>query len=355
MDSRSNIYVTDAGTDSVVELRTDGERAVVPFAGLSRPSGVKVTEDGTVYVVDQGNDRVVALDRSGTQIVLPFTFEDFARPWGIVVADDGTVLVTVRHYGNEPIKKLGADGRETTLEFDATGSPTDIDIDADGNVYIVNFGGDRHIVDVACLDRAGHTSRVSMRANVLRPIGIALDPCGDLIVVDSVGSVFRLRRGTRSQHSDRAGRKPTRRLVDSRESQFPPHRRSSAETSTALPAAFARPAASRPNTSRCRMCRHARQRPGSAGRHPVEHPVGSAPDKGEVSVRSQQRIERMSLCRPGYLRSCHPPHPPVRVVDTPPSSAPRIPAGCGLPGRSPQARYRPETAAATVLLIPPGP
>ncbi|MBH0121387.1 hypothetical protein I0Q12_18485, partial [Rhodococcus sp. CX] len=96
-------------------------------------------------------------------------------------------------HGVEPIKKLSADGVETTLRFGKTGSPTDVDVDADGNVYITNFNADSFTDNIACLDRNGNASRVPFRElSVLRPIGIAVDHLGGITVLDWLGVVYRL-------------------------------------------------------------------------------------------------------------------------------------------------------------------
>jgi sugar lactone lactonase YvrE len=64
---------------------------VLPFTGLSNPSGVAVTMNGAVFVTDTGNNRVVELPASSySQIVLGFT--DLNAPSGVSV-DNGNAFV----------------------------------------------------------------------------------------------------------------------------------------------------------------------------------------------------------------------------------------------------------------------
>jgi serine/threonine protein kinase, bacterial len=66
---------------------------VLPFTGLSYPSGVAVDSAGDLYVADNDNNRVLKLAAgSATQTVLPFT--GLGKPFGVAVDAAGTVYVT---------------------------------------------------------------------------------------------------------------------------------------------------------------------------------------------------------------------------------------------------------------------
>jgi serine/threonine-protein kinase len=80
-------------------------QVVLPFTGLTDPSGVEVDGAGGVYITDSGNNRVVKLAQaSGTQTVLPFA--GLNDPDDVAVDNAGTVYVA--DFNNNRVVKLPA-------------------------------------------------------------------------------------------------------------------------------------------------------------------------------------------------------------------------------------------------------
>jgi DNA-binding beta-propeller fold protein YncE len=77
---------------------------VLPFTGLSNPSGVAVNGNA-VYVTDTGNNRVLKLTASSaTPTVLPFT--GLGRPGAVAVDSGGNLYVA--DTGNNRVVRLAA-------------------------------------------------------------------------------------------------------------------------------------------------------------------------------------------------------------------------------------------------------
>jgi DNA-binding beta-propeller fold protein YncE len=65
------LYVTDTGNNRVLKLAIDDSahtatQSILPFSGLSKPTGIAADGEGNVYVVDSGNNRVLKLDKAFT-------------------------------------------------------------------------------------------------------------------------------------------------------------------------------------------------------------------------------------------------------------------------------------------------
>jgi serine/threonine-protein kinase len=63
------VFVTDTGNNRVLKLTINdtahtATQSILPFAGLNKPTGVTVDDQGDLYVVDSGNNRVLKLDKA---------------------------------------------------------------------------------------------------------------------------------------------------------------------------------------------------------------------------------------------------------------------------------------------------
>lgn len=60
VDGAGTVYVSDAGTDRVWQLKAGADKpTVLPFTGLKEPGGLSVDGNNAVYVVDQRNNRIL--------------------------------------------------------------------------------------------------------------------------------------------------------------------------------------------------------------------------------------------------------------------------------------------------------
>ncbi|MBS12768.1 MAG: hypothetical protein CME19_14330 [Gemmatimonadetes bacterium] len=145
----------------------DGLPAVV--AQLKVPSDVFVTPDGSVYIADTGNDRIRRIDPEGKiQTIAGNGQRIFSNDGGLAtesglmapsaVAVDGRGNVYFSEWTGHRVRKIGTDGRLTTLAGNGESgyvgenltatetslwSPSKIFLDGKGNLYIAEWGANR--------------------------------------------------------------------------------------------------------------------------------------------------------------------------------------------------------------------
>ena len=171
--ARNRLYIADSGNHVIRVLTLDG--MVSTFAGNGRaddrdgnaqqagfrePSGLAIDADGNVYVADSGNHKVRRI-----------------TPQGVVTTFAGTGLP-----GH-------ANGAATQAQFHR---PQGIAISEDGALYIADTANHviRHIVNgavttIAGTGYAGAVDGAAANATFHQPVGLALDPAGDLLIADS--------------------------------------------------------------------------------------------------------------------------------------------------------------------------
>jgi hypothetical protein len=116
-------------------------QTILPFSGLSLPTGVAVDSSGDVFVADSGNNRVLELaNGASTQTVLPFS--GLSQPWGVAVDSSGDVFVA--DSGNNRVLEL-ANGAstQTVLPFSGLNGPTGVAVDSSGDVFVADSGNNR--------------------------------------------------------------------------------------------------------------------------------------------------------------------------------------------------------------------
>jgi serine/threonine-protein kinase len=89
VDRSGNVYVVDNGNQRVLKLAAGSNSPdVLPFTGLSQPTGVAVDARGNVYVADNMSAKVLKLAAGSiSPDVLPFPHGD---PSGVAVDSAGT-------------------------------------------------------------------------------------------------------------------------------------------------------------------------------------------------------------------------------------------------------------------------
>ena len=135
----------------------------------------------------------------------------FSDPFGVAVAMDGTVYVADAGESNL-IRKISADGSVTTLAggsegfSDGAGStasfntPSGLAIDADGNLFVADTGNNRIrkitregvVTTIAGDGVAGYADGPAAQARFNGPIGVAVDPRGNIYVADSYNDRIRV-------------------------------------------------------------------------------------------------------------------------------------------------------------------
>ena len=213
LDSTGNLYVADTGNHAIRKVTpqgvvttlagdgvagaTDGPAAQARF---NAPLGVAVDGAGNVFVADTYNDRIRRIGRDGKVTTLAGGerpgYQDGAAAAALfdtptAVAVDALGNVWIADLRNHAIRKLATDGVVSTLLSVAPGDgntalrrPLGIAVTGDGMLYVSSL-------DCGCVSqvtRNGHLhvlTGVTRDTRLSRPAGLALDAAGVLHVADA--------------------------------------------------------------------------------------------------------------------------------------------------------------------------
>jgi sugar lactone lactonase YvrE len=240
-DAAGDLFVADAARNQVFEIAAGGVVSIVAgngtqgFSGdggaataaeLNAPSSAAVGGDGTLYIADSGNQRVRAV-QAGTITTFAgngtrgftgdgglATAASLDRPVGVAIDSTGALLVC--DQGNERVRRISG-GVITTVAgaglqgFAGDGAaataaelnePSGVVASADGRIFIADAGNQRVrvvgangiISTFAGSGKAGSAGDggPAMSAQLSRPVAVAIDSAGDLLVADEDN--HRLRR-----------------------------------------------------------------------------------------------------------------------------------------------------------------
>ena len=193
VDTAGSVYVTDYTNSRVVTLASGSTaQTVLPLTGLRGPNGVAVDTAGNVYVADYGNDRVVTLAAgSTTQTVLPFT--GLRSPVSVAVDSAGSVYV-ISLLDNRVVTLAAGSTTQTVLPLTGLNLPVDVAVDTAGSVYVTDTENNR----VVTLAAGSTTQTVLPLTGLNHPTGVAVDAAGNVYVADS-GRVVKLAAGSSTQ------------------------------------------------------------------------------------------------------------------------------------------------------------
>jgi sugar lactone lactonase YvrE len=155
VDQQGLVYVTDSWRVQVFTLKGEFVRAWGHYGKgdgeFSDPEGIAVNSDGLVYVVDKNwpsVGRVQVFDNKGSFL---WSWGNLKDPSGIAIAPDGTVYIIEQGVNQIRIfsangDSLGSWGTEGTEpgQFDfRNGDPSGIGVDNAGNVYVADMANNR--------------------------------------------------------------------------------------------------------------------------------------------------------------------------------------------------------------------
>jgi sugar lactone lactonase YvrE len=220
--STAGQVTTIAGTSSEPGGFANGTGAATLF---NFPQALAIAANGSLYVADTGNNLIREVTQSGIVTTAAGTIVTagsadgtgaaarFYGPQGVALGGDGNLYVA--DFNNNLIRKVTADGLVTTLagtagvggSADGTGSaarfdgPDGIAVDGSGNLYVadafnntirkVTTSGIVTTLAGAPNPNGGYADSTGAAAKFNGPDGVALDPAGNLFVVDSGNCVIR--------------------------------------------------------------------------------------------------------------------------------------------------------------------
>jgi sugar lactone lactonase YvrE len=215
--------------------RLDGTHVTVLARGLSVPEGIVPLPDGGLVVAEQGHDTIARLDARGRRTTL-YHLAPVAGQEGVdgIGRDprSGDLLIPDSPHG--VVLRVSADGRRARVIARGLGRPVDAATDRRGDVLVpdehlnalvviapsgrLSYRRNLSIPDDVAVDRHGNvwvttlgdgglwliapgTAPRRVLVGLANPQGLALDRCGDPIIVQSnIAHIDRLLLNSASAH-----------------------------------------------------------------------------------------------------------------------------------------------------------
>jgi len=238
LDSAGNIYIADADNGRIRKVDTSGTIATVAGTGtlgnagdggaatsaqLFNPAGVAVDGAGALYIMDGANNQLRKVSAGGTIATLVGSAAGDGGPGAFALLDspyrsarDGAGNVYVSDNGHHRVRRIAPNGVITTVAGTGVSGysgdngaavnaqlnlPGAVAVDAAGNLYI----GDTNnnvvrkvsasgiITTAAGNGTAGSTGDggPAVAAELRVPLGLAVDPAGNLYIADTHNSRIR--------------------------------------------------------------------------------------------------------------------------------------------------------------------
>jgi len=199
VDTSGNIWATDSGNNRIIKFDSSGNFLLTVGATgagpgqLNAPQSVDVDSGGNIWVADYNNGRVQKLNSSGQQIC---QIAGLSQPVGVAV-DRNTGNVFVSNNGTDNIIKLDSTCAIIGV-WGGPGSgkgqfnnPHSVAVDNACNVYVADYSNYRiqkfdcngGFITMWGVGGSGD-SRFTLSPEFNGPLGIEVDPAGDVFVVD---------------------------------------------------------------------------------------------------------------------------------------------------------------------------
>ena len=171
LDTNDNLYIADAGNHRVRKVAPSGlittvagsgvkalsgDGGLAVLASLDTPRGLALDKSGSLYVSDSGNNRVRRVSSAG--VITTIGEGPWLAPRGLVVDSEGNLYVADTDHHR--VRRIGPDGQTATIA--GTAQP--------------GFSGD---------------GGPATEARLHFPAAVAVDPGGNLLIVDSLNDRIR--------------------------------------------------------------------------------------------------------------------------------------------------------------------
>lgn len=192
--SNGALIVADQGSDSIVSIGPRGKRSVLyslrPVAGQEGVDGIaRDPRTGDLLVADSPNGAVLRMSAAGRRARV--IARGLGRPVDAAVDHYGNILVPDEHLGTLVV--IGRRGRLTHLGVLAT--PDDVAVDRNGRIWVTTLG------DGGLWLMAPRKAPRQVLVGLANPQGLALDRCGDPVIVEqNTARIVRLLLSRASSH-----------------------------------------------------------------------------------------------------------------------------------------------------------
>ncbi|MEP6755824.1 MAG: NHL repeat-containing protein [Chthonomonadales bacterium] len=178
------IYVTDSGTNSILQISVVTGVKTTFASSLSNPRGIAVDAAGNVYEADSGSGTIFKFDKYGTKT----TFKSglgVGQMNGLAV--DSTGVVYEAESTANLIRKFTAAGVLSTTYNTLLNTPQGLAVDASDNLYEAD-NGTGTIFKYTSL---GSKSNYSTANQVPGAYGMDVDSTGKLYVSETTGPILK--------------------------------------------------------------------------------------------------------------------------------------------------------------------
>jgi CSLREA domain-containing protein len=200
VDGAGNVFVADSGGNRIAEYVGGATTPITAVGGLNTPTGVAVDGAGNLYIGDTGNGRILFQPAGGgtpTVLVSDYTFP-MQTPTAIALDVAGNVYFV--DTGAASIDEIPA-GNGTPFRVAGGPSsgiqPTGLAVDAAGDIVYTDMGS-KQVIEIPISG-----SNIVLAGGLKTPVGVALDPSGNLYVADtsSTSGILAFTRAAAAAHT----------------------------------------------------------------------------------------------------------------------------------------------------------
>jgi streptogramin lyase len=191
-DQQDSLLFSDPHNGTVSRLNANGTVTVL-LHGLSGPEGMVELQDGTLIIAAQQTQRILALKPGTTSLTVLRTLPGLPSSAqckdGVdgIGFDQATNTLIIPDSPTGEVYRMSTDGKTLTLLAKGILRPVGATSDAQGNIYIADECGGA----VWRITPKGGTQRIG---GFGMPDDVALDPYGNLLIIDLAPSIHALIR-----------------------------------------------------------------------------------------------------------------------------------------------------------------
>lgn len=187
VDGSNNVYVADAGNNTVTMYPAGSSTGSAVGSGLVSPTSVALDGAGNLYIGDSGNGRVVEVPNvGGTLTTSAQTVVKSGLGTSLGIATDLNDNLYIADASKNQVLKIGTVGgvpapdATSTIAISKSVAPSAVATDATGNLFVADTTANT----VTEITYYGHQAS-SIGSSYLHPSGLATDASGSLYVADS--------------------------------------------------------------------------------------------------------------------------------------------------------------------------